>query len=819
MNLRAWHLVSLAVLAAPAAQAREARIDVPGGRLEDAAMAVARQTGSSVVIADRVLAMRPVRGLSGNYSARAALERLARAAGARLVSAGPNAWRLEPGRAAMAAAPRPRPAPVRREPPAQPPPTIDAQEIVVTASKRDSRLADFAGQVSLLDGAALSFGGVGGTEKIAQRLASLTTTHLGSGRNKLFIRGIADSSFTGPTQATVGQYLGDLRLSYNAPDPDLRLVDLASVEVLEGPQGTLYGAGSLGGIVRLVPNAANLTRVEASMMGGASMTLHGRPGLDVSAVVNLPLVEDRLGLRLSGSTELDGGYIDKPVLGAKDVNRTRLASGRASLRYALAPNWSVELTGIGQTTKGDDSQYADRPGPPYTSSAQVIEGYSADYLQGQLVVAGQLGQVHLRSTTGIARQVLRERYDATGPGDEPRVFVQSNHTRMIANETRVWVPLEDSFGWVLGASYIGNTTRLGRALGPVLDPRNTTGVENRIEEFTLFGEASLRLAPRLTASAGGRFTSTRLSGQGENFTRAIGLADLAITNERNERRFLPSAALVFQPLDKTSMYWRYQQGFRPGGLTVDNDFVRQFQGDRVYSYEFGLRHGRPGRGRFDLSASVSYTDWRNIQADFIDPTGLPSTANVGDGKIWTLSLSGGYSPAPDLRIDWGIVYNNSRITQPNLYMLLVTASVAAADVGYATSLPGSLDPNYLKALADQRSPITEIPNVADLAASLGVDYRHRLTDRLELTTRGWLRYVGKSRLGVGPELGSLQGDYLDSGLTLRLGNDTWGASLGATNLFDVHGNRFSLGTPFVVGREQVTPLRPLTLRLGFDAKF
>ena len=816
--MRTWPFVLLAVLAAPAAEAREVRIDAPAGRLEEAAMAIARQTGTSVVIADRTLAIRPVRALRGTYSARAALEMLARAAGARLVAAGPNAWRLEPGRV-LAAAPRPRPAPVRREPPAQPPPLIDSAEIVVTASKRDSRLADFAGQVNLINGEELSFGGIGGTEKIAQRLASLTTTHLGSGRNKLFIRGIADSSFTGPTQATVGQYLGDLRLNYNAPDPDLRLVDLASVEVLEGPQGTLYGAGSLGGIVRLVPNSPDFATASFSAMAGVSATLHGRPGSDAAVVANLPLAEDRLALRLSASAELDGGYIDKPVLGAHDVNRTRLASGRASLRYRLGPDWELELTGIGQTTRGDDSQYADRPGPPYTSSAQVAEGYGADYAQGQAVISGQIGKVRLKSTTGIARQVLRERFDATGEGEAPRLFVQTNHTRMVANETRAWVPLEDSFGWVLGASYTHNVTQLGRELGPEAALAKTTGVNNRIQEVTLFGEASLRLLPRLTASAGARFTSTKLGGQGLDAARAPVFADLVTISERHERRLLPSASLVFEPLAQTSLYMRYQQGFRPGGLTVESDFVRQFQGDRVYSYEFGLRHGRPGRGRFDFAASVSHTDWRNIQADFIDPTGLPSTANVGDGKIWTVSLSGGFSPSSELRFDWGLVWNHSRITQPNLYQLLITSGVVSADIGYATPLPGSLNADYLKALADQREPISEIPNVADLAASLGVDYRHAVSSRLELRARGWLRYVGKSRLGVGPELGSLQGNYLDSGLTLRLGTEGWGASLGATNLLDVHGNRFALGTPFVVGREQITPLRPLTLRLGFDAKF
>src|SRR5690606_7870131 len=139
-------------------------------------------------------------------------------------------------------------------PPRASPPAAPAIEIVVVGSKRETPLAEYAGQVEVIDGAELAFGGVGGTEQITPRTHTVRSTYLGSGRNKLFIRGIADSSFTGPTQSTVGQYLGDLRLSYNAPDPDLRLSDLARVEVLEGPQGTLYGAGSLGGIVRLVPN-------------------------------------------------------------------------------------------------------------------------------------------------------------------------------------------------------------------------------------------------------------------------------------------------------------------------------------------------------------------------------------------------------------------------------------------------------------------------------------------------------------------------------------------------------------------------------------
>ena len=112
-----------------------------------------------------------------------------------------------------------------------------------------------------------------------------------------------------------------------------------------------------------------------------------------------------------------------------------------------------------------------------------------------------------------------------------------------------------------------------------------------------------------------------------------------------------------------------------------------------------------------------------------------------------------------------------------------------------------------------------MPNIARFAGRLGFDYEHRLGDRLSLTMQGWASYVGKSRLGLGPELGEAQGDYLDSGITARIGHDRLGLSLGITNLADMEGNRFALGTPFAIGREQITPLRPRTIRLGIDASF
>jgi iron complex outermembrane receptor protein len=801
-------LVVAALVVASPALAGQAAVDLPAGRLGDAVLALGRQSGTSIVVGDPGLWARRVPAVRGRMSAREALDRLAVAANADIVAAGPLGWRL--------VARAPRIAPVRTTQPKRVPVAASAEvgpDIIVTGSKRDVRLRDFAGQVALLDGVDLALGGAGGTEAILARLASVSSTHLGAGRNKLFIRGIADSSFTGPTQTTVGQYFGDLRLSYNAPDPDLRLYDIASVEVLEGPQGTLYGAGSLGGIIRTVPNAPETGAVSASIAGGLSATWHGDPGADLGATLNAPLGK-RVALRVVGYGVSEGGYIDNPALDRRDVNRTRIAGGRAMLRLDAGSGWTVDLGGIGQWTKGDDSQYADRDEPPLTRSSAIVQGFSADYTMGQVVVSGAIGGLKVKSSTGIVSQTLTERYDATLPAVDPtqpitnwpafgsplttapgspRVFAQRNATDMIANETRVWRPMRNGFGWVVGGSFTHNRTRLSRSLGPVDAPAPVTGVTNSIDEATLYGEGSLQLFRGLTATAGARVTRASLAGTGDDVVPArvvaVALARAMVTAARVETSVLPSASLIAAVLPKVSLYGRYQQGFRPGGLAIESDFVRRFENDRVRTLESGVRYGLAGVDTAYLTASVSHTIWQDIQADFIDATGLPSTANIGDGRIWTFSATGGWKPVAGLTLDAGFTYNDSRVTEPSAALYVALARMS------------------------------QVPNIARYAGRLGADYRRDVGRDLELRVYGWARYVGRSRLGVGPVLGEEQGDYLDTALTARVGRPALGVTLGVTNLTDSVGNRFALGTPFQVGSGQITPQRPRTIRIGLDAAF
>ncbi|SFR83765.1 TonB-dependent receptor [Sphingomonas jatrophae] len=793
--LLATTLPAAAIAAGPLA------LDLPAGPLGASVAQLGRAGGVSIAVEGGALWSRPVPAMRGRYSMRAALDRLAAAAGAEVQALGPGLWKLAPRRVAAATL-RPRPAVPRRAPVLVASVEPVAVDVVVTASKRDVRLRDVAGMAAVIAGREFETNGPTGTDGVLARVASLSSTHLGAGRNKLFIRGIADSSFTGPTQSTVGQYLGDVRLTYNAPDPDLRLVDMRDVEVLEGPQGSLYGAGSLGGIIRLTPNEPGPAFAGAAAVG-ATVTQHGDPGVDASGMLNLPLA-DGLGVRLVGYGSSEGGYIDNPVRGVRDINRTRIAGGRATVRIEPAAGWTVDVGGVAQRTRGEDSQYADRDAPRLIRRSAVAEGFAADYVLGQIVVSGELGSVRLRSSTAVIEQQLRERYDATTAVGQPvagvelagaplsrgeaRLFAQVNQTSLFAHETRLWRPMAAGWSWLLGGSYTDNGTRLGRALGPPGTLVSVTGVKNRVREQTLYGELSAEPLSGLIVTGGARLSHARVSGAVRDVVPQVAVARAAVTARRGATSFLPSGSVLAHVRPGVTLFARYQQGFRPGGLAIEGLFVRRFEGDRLSTLEGGLRLGRAGAPA-ELSLGVSHTRWHDIQADFIDGFGLPSTANIGDGRIWTVSAAGNWRPLTGFRLDAGLAFNDSAVTAP----------AAALFVALARG--------------------SRVPNVARYAARAGFEWTHELGDGLDLRATGWVRYVGRSRLGIGPLLGDLQGDYLDNALTLRIGRPRLGVTLGLTNIGDAAGNRFALGTPFTTGREQVTPLRPRTLRIGLDAGF
>lgn len=766
----------LCAVAAPAAAQKRVAVDIPSGTLRSAVIALGRQASISIAIADPGLGALPVKRVRGQLTVEEALRRVLAGTPASFVAVGDASYRIVRRPASRARAPRPARA-AMSAPTAPPPPR--EEEIVITATKRGTLLRDYPGPAVVVgDLPPLSEGQ--GTGGLVARITGLGSTHLGPGRNKLFIRGIADSSFNGQTQSTVGQYFGEARVNYNAADPDLRLYDLSSVELLPGPQGTLYGAGSMGGILRLVPNPPDVTSAGGAIMGSIALTAHGDPGGELAGVLNVPL-DRSSAVRLVGYRILEGGYIDDIARGREDVNRTHVTGGRMAAATVIRDGWTIEAGGAVQAIRGKDAQYAEREAPPLSRRSRIAQPFSNDYGLAHATLRGEWGSHRLVSTLAAVSQELKEDYDISEPLDELRLFRQRSRAKLLSMETRLSHESGRS-GWLIGANILRNRGRLDRASGAPDALAPLLGVRTLVDEQTLFGEVTRSLSDLFSITGGARLTHVRYQGSA---TAAPETLDESGTEDaRSQWRLLPSLALAATPRPDLALFLRYQESFRPGGIVVRSGMTERLSSDHIRALEAGMRFGQRRGSPISGSVSLSFSRWNDVQADLIDTVGLPSTQNIGDGEIWTLDTRFAWQVAEGLKLSLDALFNHSELTNPN---------------------PGIITIDH-----------EPLPNVADVNLRAGVEHV-RSVGGAELRLAGWARYIGKSQLGYGPILGRSQGDYFDSGLSARLAFRRLALFASLTNLADTAGNRFALGSIFsLVFRDQITPLRPLTARFGLE---
>ena len=344
---------------------------------------------------------------------------------------------------------RPRPSKVV---PAKPPPLVlpptSLAEVVVTASKRGLDLFDLPGSVSVVQAQALSAVRVRDTADLRLLASGMTVTNLGPGRDKVLLRGLSDGAFTGHTQSTVGLYWNQTPTTYNAPDPDLRLVDVQSVEVLRGPQGTLYGAGAIGGVVSVTPVAPDLSRVKGFVSTTGATTASGDPSAGAEAMFNLPLAGDKAALRLVAYGEEDGGYIDLPRLGVQNADHTQETGVRAAFRAEPNADWSVTLGDIYQDIYSDDTQYTTGDPEGLERDTLVREPHDNDFEQAYLDIRGRGGWGELHSIGSFIDHEFDSRYDATDAAAEfggaavPTAFDDDTLIRLTSEELDYRAPLQ-----------------------------------------------------------------------------------------------------------------------------------------------------------------------------------------------------------------------------------------------------------------------------------------------------------------------------------------------------------------------------------------
>ncbi|TDW67531.1 outer membrane receptor protein involved in Fe transport [Novosphingobium sp. PhB55] len=773
------------------AQARAVQaFAVPSGRLSDALIALSEQAGISIAIGDPRLDALPTRGVRGRYEVSEALRRVLEGSGYGFVFVNARTVRLvrqapvRPRRSGAASSP-----PLRS--PSRPTPPLEGfgPDIVVTATKQRLGLLSYPASISVVqpERSELARAGGEGTGFILGKLPQLSSTNLGPGRNKVFIRGIADSSFNGSSQATISQYLGETRLIYSAPDPDLALYDVAQVEVLEGPQGTLYGAGTLGGIIRIVPNAPDPKAWRVNLSGGLRATQDGAPGGDAVATVNLPLVEGKVALRAVVYQSIEGGYIDDAERGLKDINRNKTSGFRAALRWQPDQAWTIDLSALSQDIGSRDGQYTLRGEPDLIRRSAIAQPFDNDYRLADVTLRRDWGDLQFLSSTGYADHSIDSTFDATRSGaGSPAEFTEEIKVRLLSHETRLSGEWGGSGTWLGGVSLVHNDDRVARRLGTPGAPDLLTSLSNTTLDLAAFGEAGVPVMRDLVLTVGGRLSYVRQTSQ---FTGQMASEDYEPA--RTQRRFLPSAALSWTARPGLLVYGRFQQGYRPGGLQVsgssNSQSAERFGADRISTLEGGLRFGMDEGSRLSGSIAASLAQWRDVQADLVGLDGLPYIANIGSGRVRNLAFSLAWHPRDFLSFEAAGFLNSSDLSKP------------APDFADATD--------------------RDLPNIADEGWRLAGKYDRQM-GRARLTVDAAVRYVGHSKLAIRAPFALGQGRYYDVSTGARLGFGKWGMSLDLDNVLNNRANTFAFGNPFTVADGlQQTPMRPRSIRIGIDASF
>ena len=769
--------------------AQRLSISIPAGTLDDALTRLGAAAHVDVVSTEPGLARLRSPAVAGRLTAREALDALLKDTGLRAIAVDGRSFRV--------VRVRPVSIPVARTAPPRAAPVVEASapagDVIVTASKQRVPLLRYPGSITTIGSPTLAIAEAPSDLSRAARVTPvLQNTEFGPGRNKIFIRGIADSSFDGAAQSTASVYLGDVQLGYAGADPSLKLYDVKSIEVMEGPQGTLYGSGSIGGIVRIDPAPPEMGRFAGEASGGVTLTQRGAPGGDAGAVINVPLVGEAVAARAVAYRTRDGGFIDDlgsfaGVAPRHDVNGTDTVGGRLAVRVVPGDAWRIDVTGVFQRIDAADAQYSDRGVGPLARRTAFAQPYDNEFALGSVSVAKEWDSgLQLLSVVGLASTHGHDLFDATaarvaGNAVAPALaYLTTEAKRLLTGEMRLSRSLASGRSWVIGLTLVDARDAENRALGPVAMPADIIGVTNVTRSASVFGEATEALWPSFAVTLGGRLTVARTDGEPSFRPRVTDFVQ-----GRSTRRFDPTLAFSWRLAPTLTAFARGQTGYRTGGLAVARGVgrVADFQSDSIRMGEVGLRWLRRGETGLSATAAFSLARWTSIQADIVNRRGLPYTDNIGDAQI----------EAFEGTLDWVPFRGLSAVVN-----FLQTYNRTTGELS-ASSTP-----------AHRR-----LPDTPPFAASGELGYGWALTGRDRLRFAGTVLRVGRSVIGTGDLLDVDQGRFTTFGASVRWQRGRYELSLAGENLLNSRGNLFAQGNPFDIAvRDIVTPLRPANVRLG-----
>jgi outer membrane receptor protein involved in Fe transport len=594
----------------------------------------------------------------------------------------------------------------------------ELQEITVTATKRgETALQDTPLSITALGTETLTAMGADAASDFLRSVPGLVFEDQGIGDKKYSIRGVQSVG-----AATVAVYFDDIVLTANnrqdggGRNVDPKLVDMERIEVLRGPQGTLYGASAMTGTVRYIYNKPNLTEYQGSLSAQASSTEYSSGSYNFDGVLNVPLVDDRLGLRLVGYSRDIAGWIDRPLIGQKDVNNEDTVGGRAHLLWKATDAFTVSGTFMHQESSTDgrtaweeearndplNQELYQECDVPQTCTGEITRsgqsdrwsayGLSANYQTafGNFFVTSSLldrdfvrsldNTVLIASIRGI--KLPDGSYDRFNP--RARHMIQQIQGRSLSStEARFSSDWEGNWQIITGLFYqkdkndfssnVGSTDSDGNFADPaVRDNSLWRTVSNEVKHSAAFGEVSYKIAEPLTATVGGRYykfdvqeVSNGIVGCCAGNTPGTGPGPLRKSRDSGVNM---KYNISYDVTKDFMLYAQAAEGFRSGGTNEPSieplpicDGYEGYGSDSLWNYEVGLKSSW-----LDKSLTVNFTpyflDWSDMQIrTMVAECRSFFLQNAGKASVYGAELETAWQASERLNVTLALGYASAKL--------------------------------------------------------------------------------------------------------------------------------------------------------------
>jgi outer membrane receptor protein involved in Fe transport len=619
-----------------------------------------------------------------------------------------------------------------------------SNDIVVTASKREEKLRDVPSTITAIGSREIETLGIKDFHDYATLVPGLSQRDLGSpGVGTIVLRGL----YTGPQQSTntTSFYLDDAPLSASGflsfgaqvtPSPDF--ADVERIEVLKGPQGTLYGASSLGGLVRVITKKPDANAFSGSLQIEGSSVSGGDQGGLMRGVINLPLITDKLAVRAVGFYRRSPGWTDNVTTGETNVNTARIKGGRIALRATPTEHLTIDLSGLYQDIDSDGLAFQDNvqntTRPLYgVNKFAAVAGTGAARLRYREVSGSATQETGIGSIVATASYFegkTRRLLDYTPifspllpiPGLGQVIADFGPNLKKTTLEARFVSKRLGPIEFVAGGFYtheksaypflISANEADGKPLPSPYDVVLRSNTLATYDEYAGYGNLTFYITDQLDVTGGLRYAHNKQDG-----ASPPGIAFYAPTpggtTSFSDSKLTYLATIRYRPTQAISFYARAASGYRPGGpqntTTLPPGAQSQIHADTVWNYEGGVKASLLN-GALNANVALYHIDWKDIQLSTIY-LGRTMQGNAGAAEVdgWEVELEA--HPSRDLAISGNVGHTYARITD--------ISAQAQASLGAKPGNRLPLTPDYSAAVSvDQRLHFSD-----SVGGSLGATLR------------------------------------------------------------------------------------------------